>query len=151
MLYTTMKKIACFLSIILIASGELLFGQDINMSSESVSKILCKQWEYSYEKDMYSGKRIEAKNNEKFNFEFLNNNTVKLASAYQKEKINGTWKYYPNKKIIKISVNNAPPDSDLIIVSLSENEFTILSQAYSGVAHKSIEIKDIFIPKQNLL
>ena len=96
-----MKHTICLCAVILLSSTSLLFAQDVNMTKENVSKVLCKKWKISY--IINDGMKIVPLPEQGFNYEFKNDNTFSM--THKGDAINGTWSYDLNKKLIKLKIN----------------------------------------------
>jgi len=116
-----MKKFILIALITVALSNTTAFSQNINLSPDSITTLLCKKWEVDYAMlgDMKIGRIPGA---EELNYEFNKDKTFLLTSNDPNDKSKGTWAYDPKKKVIKLTVNGK---SNTSIVSLKQGELVM--------------------------
>ena len=135
-----MKKFICiiFISFLLLSTNS--FSQTINLSTDSITTLLCKKWEVDYAMmgNMKIGRIPGAT---EINYEFNKDKTFLLTSKDPKDKTKGTWAYDTKKKIIKLTVNGK---SNTTIISLKEGELIILADTKEATPDDPMEIKLVY-------
>ena len=143
---TFMKKIVFAGIFVSLLSGTQSFGQTINLSTDSITTLLCKKWEvdYSIMGDMKIGRMPGAT---EINFEFNKDKTFFLTSNDPNDKTKGTWTYDAKKKIIKLTINGRSKAS---IISLKNEELIILADTKDIAPDDPTDIKVVYkIKKDN--
>lgn len=141
-----MKKIVFAGIFVSLLSGTQSFGQTINLSTDSITTLLCKKWEvdYSIMGDMKIGRMPGAT---EINFEFNKDKTFFLTSNDPNDKTKGTWTYDAKKKIIKLTINGRSKAS---IISLKNEELIILADTKDIAPDDPTDIKVVYkIKKDN--
>ncbi|MBI1782221.1 MAG: hypothetical protein HYR66_12785 [Sphingobacteriales bacterium] len=132
-----MKKIICLCIIALIASNSSIFGQNINISEDSITTLLCKKWEINYV--IMGGMKIERiPGATEINYEFNKDKTFLMTSDDPKDKTKGTWSFDPKKKIIRLTING---NSKMKIISIKEGELIMLADTKEATPGDPMEIK----------
>jgi hypothetical protein len=115
-----MRKLVCASIVALIVSNSL-FAQDINISVDSIQKLLCKKWEVAYAE--MGGMRIgRMPGAEEINYEFKKDKTFILSNKDEKEKKKGNWSYDSKKKLIKLTLDGKNISN---VISLKEDELVM--------------------------
>jgi len=115
-----MKKIIIlpFISIIFYASH--LVAQNIELSPDSLSTLLCKKWQMNYV--MMDGMKIErGAGAPETNFEFKKDKTYSMTDN-KKNSGKGTWTYDPKKKLVKLITNGKSYSS---VIELTDAELVM--------------------------
>lgn len=135
-----MKKFIFIGIITLLLSNTKSFSQTINLSADSITTLLCKNWEVDYAL-MGNIKIGRIPGAPEINYEFSKNKTFLMTSNDPKDKTKGTWAYDTKKKIIKLTVNGK---SNANIISLKEGEFVILADTKKATPDDPMEIKLVY-------
>lgn len=133
-----MKKIFSLCITIILGSNIVLFAQHVNLTG-NMSVVLCKKWKLDYVLD--NGMKITPPPGEGFNYEFKQDNTFELTGQGQEGK--GTWSYDPDKKLIKLKINNV---SNTTIISLKETELIMLLDTKTAMPDAPAGMKTFFVP-----
>ena len=135
-----MKKFICiiFISFLLLSTNS--FSQTINLSTDSITTLLCKKWEVDYAMmgNMKIGRIPDAT---EINFEFYKDKSLLLTSNDSKVKTKGTWAYDTKKKIIKLTVNG---NSNSNVISLKEGELIMLVDTKEATPDDPMDIKMVY-------
>jgi hypothetical protein len=135
-----MKYIFSIFIITLLASDYSLFGQNINMPKDSVTKLLCKKWKVDYA--VMNGMNISMANNKtEVNYEFNADGSFYLTNNDPSKKSKGEWTYDANKSSIKLTINGT---SDTRIISLKKNELVMTADIKQATPNAPSDIKIVF-------
>jgi hypothetical protein len=133
-----MKNYLPFIFIILILSGTHVSAQTISMSADSVTILLCRQWEQSYV--LFGGQKIATTpESMKVYHDYKPNHTLLISNNKDSTKIKGTWNYDPKNKVIVLMINGKHD----IIVSLTDGEYVQEIETAKGAP----ETKIVYKPK----
>lgn len=139
-----MKKIA-----VIVCTPFLLLtlrsqGQNIILSNDSITKLLCKKWEVDYA--MMGNEKIgRGPGAPEINYEFKKDKTYLATSNDPKDNIKGTWSYDPKKKLIKLIQNGK---SNMSIISLKEEELIMLADFGDVTPDDPMAIKLVYKIKE---
>jgi hypothetical protein len=115
-----MKKIIILPFISIIFSASHLVAQNIELSPDSLSTLLCKKWQMNYV--MMDGMKIErGAGAPETNFEFKKDKTYSMTDN-KKNSGKGTWTYDPKKKLVKLITNGKSYSS---VIELTDAELVM--------------------------
>ena len=119
-----MKKLfTLILLLVLAASVNELFAQDVDMSADAVKGLLCRKWDLNY--GIVSGERIGPNpGSPTMSYDFNTDGSVVITINGQSNHLQGTWTFDAANKWIKITVNK---QKRLTISSLKSDELVMLS------------------------
>ena len=130
-----MKKIICPVIICLFIFCSGAVAQNINLSADSVSLFLCKQWKVDHALvGTMKMKRVPGKS--ALDYEFKPDNTFYTTGSNPGDKGKGTWKYDSTRKTIMLVMRGKPNTK---IVSLKPAELIILLDAKKPGPDEPIE------------
>ncbi len=144
-----MKLRSLLLPIALIISINTLHAQHVNMSADSVTKILCRQWKLNI-LSMPDGQQMSPPPGMDLEFGFKSDHTYTITPANPGEKKDPsekhTWNFDPKKKSIELKLNG---EIESEIISLSDDELTVIIHVKNNkAAPQDIEgTKMVLIPK----
>jgi len=137
-----MKILFCVFIIAIICSGSASFSQSINISGDSVTKLLCKKWQMDYA--MVGGMKIgKMPGATESNYEFNKDKTFILTGNNNSTKTKGTWDYDLSKKLIKLKING---NNNLSIISLQSNELEMLADTKDATPDDPMPINIFYKP-----
>jgi hypothetical protein len=135
-----MKQFICLSIIALICSGNISFGQNINIPADSVTNLLCKKWEMDYA--MMAGTKIgKMPGATESNYEFNKDKTFVLTSNANSTKTKGTWSYDQGKKLIRLTINGR---SNVSIISLKDDQLEMLVDTKAATPDDPMPITIIY-------
>lgn len=139
--YHFMKKMICPFSIAFLFFSTTIAAQNVNMSADSVTLLLCKKWEVAHamigsiKMGSIPGVATPA-------YEFNADKTFIMTGSGSAR---GTWSFYPAKKFIMLTMRGRPSTT---ITSLTPAEFTILLEAKRPSPNEPVEeTKLVYKPK----
>lgn len=144
-----MKIFSFLLPAVLVTSVNSLQAQHVDMSADSVTKILCRQWKLSYVL-MPDGQQIAPFPGMSFDFGFNADHTFTSTHNHLTEKEDPsekhTWSLDEKKKKIVLRVNG---ESNSEIIALKADELTVIIHVKdSKTAPQDIEgTKMVLIPQ----
>lgn len=99
------------------------YAQDLKLSSDSVTKLLCKKWEVDYA--LFQGNKVDYPSSKpKAYMEFYKDGTFLMSGGEPGGVQKGTWEYDASKGTISILIEEKDRKE---IMSLSKNQFAIFS------------------------
>jgi hypothetical protein len=135
----SMKKIHSFTILGILLSGSSLFAQNINISADSISTLLCKKWELDYA--LMGGMKIQRMPGAtEMNLEFNKDKTFIKTGKDPKDKTKGAWSYDPKKKQIMMKVSG----KSIEIISLKEDQFVMLADTKEATPDDPTEIRLVY-------
>ena len=140
-----MKKVIFSCIIVMTVFGSQLFAQNINISLDSIQKLLCKNWEVNYA--IMGGMKITRKPDaSEINYKFNKDQTFFISRNNPKEKKKGTWSYDPKKNLINLTLDGR---TNTKIISLKEDEFVMVVDTKNATPDDPMEIKLVYKPGTN--
>lgn len=144
-----MRFISFLFSAVFLISINNLHAQNVNMSADSVTKILCRLWKLNYI-FMPDGQQISPPPGMSFEFGFKSDHTFTTTQHSPGEKEDTsekhTWNFDPKKKSIEMKLNG---ENISEIISLTDDELTVIIHVKnSKTAPQDMDgTKMVLIPK----
>jgi len=138
-----MKNLICACAIALLAFQTRADAQNINLSADSVTKLLCKKWEMDYA--LASGKKVNTPASSLLYFEFSKDATFSITGGKPKINAKGTWEYDPKKGMIFLSIAGKGVKT---ITSLTNDQFVVLADEQVPAQNDSLKARIYFKVKQ---